>query len=976
MKKITHYLSLLLAMVCASTAWAAVPFKTTTVSKDGKFADGTVWYTIQIGKSGLVIADNGKASKISLTTTNLKGEDAELWCFVGDATKGYRLYNKQAGAGKVLASPKTMSGTTGATAYVLLKDTASLGTTYVCDWLFADSKDLGTDVNAQYMYQKGATANKVNNRDGALAFWTGGADHGSSLLIKFGETTLDVAVNKGSFTASNTGKTWHKVWESTATDPHLTINAGYNNMTSSGNNIVAYAGQYRPQAYTMSVGTGYCITGYSFDFTAYKNQLGLTLTAGDKTYTSTAAKQSVKVEGLKEPSASFSLTTYNYGILLENFKVTVKAPVIEPEPQFNVFETRTGVPYRIPAIAKAHNGDIIAVADYRHSGADIGMASYGRIDLRARISKDNGKTWGNIFPIVEGKGANSPDFMNVGFGDPCIVADRESDRVLVMSCAGNVSFPGGTRNNHQCMARFYSEDNGQTWSKPVDIAESIYSQFDNSKSGACNAMFIGSGRIFQSSTVKVDKYYRIYCSVLYKDVNGTNKNYVLYSDNFGDTWGVLGGVDVAPIPSGADEPKVEELPDGSILVSSRCTGGRYYNIFNFSDSKTAAGAWGTMAFSGSGNKGTTANTNSTNGEVLILPVRRLADKKPVYLALQSVPLGPGRANVGIYYKELTSLADFVNADAFAKNWTGCHKSSYIGSAYSTMTLQADSTIGFLYEEETFGTAYTIVYKNYSVEYITDTLYAYDPTVTPSDIVPANIAAKYDLIKTYIGSAVGNIDNATSAPAEIEAAYNAYVANPTKENYEAFNNSYISAPTIPLEAGKCYRLRNVMRAGNLYIVGSASGLTSAALSKTNKNQLFSFEVSEDGNWYVKCDNAGVYVGKMPAASSVVPVQASAEFSYRVVSALNGRSSLSCTNPTAGGYPAIHLDAAGKLVAWTSGAEASQWYIEPTEEIPTSIAGIDADNNTPEVVYDLQGRRVEKLVKGQIYVTDKRRKIYVK
>lgn len=65
-----------------------------------------------------------------------------------------------------------------------------------------------------------------------------------------------------------------------------------------------------------------------------------------------------------------------------------------------------------------------------------------------------------------------------------------------------------------------------------------------------------------------------------------------------------------------------------------------------------------------------------------------------------------------------------------------------------------------------------------------------------------------------------------------------------------------------------------------------------------------------------------------------------------------------------------------MAWDTGAEASQWFIEPTDDIPTGIVEVDADDNTPEVVYDLQGRRVEKLVKGGVYVTSKRRKIYVK
>ena len=143
--------------------------------------------------------------------------------------------------------------------------------------------------------------------------------------------------------------------------------------------------------------------------------------------------------------------------------------------RYEVFPTKSldGIPYRIPAIASMEDGTLICVADYRFSRQDIGVAKDGRIDLHLRISRDNGKTWGEITTLVEGKGAESPDFMNVGFGDPCIVADRESDRVMVMSCAGNVAYVKGQRDYHQGIARFYSEDGGKTWSAPTDIAESI-----------------------------------------------------------------------------------------------------------------------------------------------------------------------------------------------------------------------------------------------------------------------------------------------------------------------------------------------------------------------------------------------------------------------------------------------------------------------------------------------------------------------
>ena len=409
-----------------------------------------------------------------------------------------------------------------------------------------------------------------------------------------------------------------------------------------------------------------------------------------------------------------------------------------PEPQLPAAERHevfqllnpTDIPYRIPALAVTKDGTLIAVADYRHSGTDIGVTDKGRIDLHYALSYDNGNTWTDVMPLIEGKGAQSPDFMNVGFGDPCIVADRESNRVLLLSCAGNVSFQNGTRKNHQNIARFYSEDGGKTWSAPEDIAESIYSQFDETRYGPVRSMFVASGRIFQSPTVKVGNYYRLYCAVLIRDKYAKHMNYVLYSDDFGGEWKILGDANTPAVYDTADEPKVEELPDGSILISSRYNGGRYYNMFLFDDANTAQGQWLTKAFSGASNNGVVSADNSTNGEVMVLPVVRTADNKAMHLLLQSLPLGPQRKNVGIYYKELADQMDYLDPAFIAENWDGVLQVTTLNSAYSTMAWQRDNRLGFLYEEETHGASnlayggYTIVYECFDIEDITEGKYKY------------------------------------------------------------------------------------------------------------------------------------------------------------------------------------------------------------------------------------------------------------
>lgn len=397
--------------------------------------------------------------------------------------------------------------------------------------------------------------------------------------------------------------------------------------------------------------------------------------------------------------------------------------------RYEVFQmlSEDAVPYRIPAATVTNDGTMLLVADYRHCRSDIGVIYNGRIDLHIRRSTDNGLTWDATQTIIEGKGELSPDFMNVGYGDPCIVADADSRRVLLMSCAGNVSYHNGTRNNHQNIARFYSEDGGMTWSEPTDIAESIYSQFDKCSYGPVNAMFVASGRIMQSKTVKVGEYHRLYCAVLVRDRNSLARNFVLYSDDFGGNWTVLGGVDVTPIVRTCDEPKVEELPDGSVLLSSRYTGGRYFNVYHYTNVATAEGEWGSSAYSNSNNAGIVARDNATNGEVMVVPAVRYSDGEEVDLLLQSVPMGPGRKNVGIYYKALSSPSDYATAGDIAANWEGSYQATKLGSAYSTMAWQADNRLGFFWEETTYcsdAVGYTLVYDCYSIEKITNGKYRY------------------------------------------------------------------------------------------------------------------------------------------------------------------------------------------------------------------------------------------------------------
>ena len=707
---------------------ASLPFATTTIV-DGEFAPATIWYAIRIGHSGAVLTPNGDAEFIALETVHTTYEDAHLWCFVGDATNGFSLYNKAVGTGKRLASPKAMTGQDGGTAFPVMK--ADGDTQYSYLWSLSPSDKIA-NVAGFFLSQQGVAANKLNNRNGKLAFWTTGQDAGSTLRVEIGAQDIAVNTQNGTWQPSAPESPQLHTWKAKG-DLAFTLSAegegslGYNGKSAdlqlnSGGNA---------REFTITAPEGYFVAGYSFSFTNSDKKANMTVTAGDKSVTANRKKEAcISVEDVNAPTATF-VVTGKKAINTKHFTVQLKHSFVELEPQQNLFVTnsQSAHPYRIPAIAAAPNGDVFAISDYRPCGMDIG---YGEVDIKCRISKDNGKTWGEEFFIADGKGGNS-NYMTTGFGDAAIVADCEQNKLLVMMVCGrticwhgrwNPSKIGDAHtdsvNRVASIYLTYNEATGE-WEKSEikEMTDHIYSLFLDGETPTVSSMFIGSGKICQSRKIKVGEYYRLYCSMWTRD--GGNR--VIYSDDFGASWKVLGTIKDRPAPGG-DEPKVEELPDGSVLLSSRCTG-RYFNIYTYTDEKTGKGAWSTVALSDTKNNGVGAVSNSTNGEILIVPVVRKSDGVKTYLALQSVPFGPGRANVGIYYKELTDRAtDYATPALFAANWDGSHQSSYMSSAYTTMTLQKDNTIGFLYEESTFGRDYTIVYKNYTIDYITGGRYEF------------------------------------------------------------------------------------------------------------------------------------------------------------------------------------------------------------------------------------------------------------
>lgn len=920
----------------AATASAEVPPFYPTQLVDGELADTTRWYTMTIGEAAFVIG-TPQTDYIALNSKKLTLEENHLWCFVGDEVTGYTLYNKAAGVTKVLAAPTTITATDAATKFAtLIPANATEGYTTRWSILPSSLRKSKYAVKGIVLRPFGKDAVAVSNRNGKLAFNTTSTSQDETILVEFGRQRRYVNLTTGAFTKSNGGKTWHSEWTSHAATPQLLFQntGGKNNMQGTSTSLSLSS--VNTNTYRVTTAPEYIVVAYGFDFTANKAQ---TVTGGGKSVTAAANTTGhFTLGGLTTPSGefSFSQASVNDMLTVSNFYVLLERSFAKVEERHNLFVSKPGgTPYRIPAIESTSDGRLLAFTDLRPGGRDIG---YGLVHVKMRASEDYGKTWGEEQSIATGTG-NSADGYKYAYGDVAVVADRESPNVLMHVCAGSVGYFSSSYSNPLRMAHFRSADGGRTWDKGVEVTDHFLQLFADRKRGNMNSMFVTSGRIHQSRYVKKGQYYRLYAGLATREEG----NYCLYSDDFGYTWHILGDRETSPISDG-DEVKCEELPDGSVILSSRAHGQRLFNVFTFSNALEGKGAWGIRQSSNSNNKGIAPQGNATDAEAIMIPAVRKSDGKKLPLLLHTIPFGNGRTNVGFYYKEAATYDQVGTPEALVKDWVKGKQVSQMGSAYSSCVLQKNDSIGILYEESTFGADYTIVYKSYSVEDITNGQYGLElQGAEKLDSMYLQTAVEGRVAPLRTGQYVGQLTDLS----EVQSAKAAYLASPSKATAEAVVAAIVDpAKRVALAEGKWYRLINKQYPTQV-MTANTTTLATMQLNRTNVSQLFQVKRGDKG-WYLIHGNMEAGAGTILGDNVKVPVAAlndapTAGTVYDIVSDTNGETTLSSMVSQNKKHNYLHRAGNGNVVGWTDFSEASRWNVEPVDSF---LVTLDAspDNNS--------------------------------
>ncbi len=213
--------------------------------------------------------------------------------------------------------------------------------------------------------------------------------------------------------------------------------------------------------------------------------------------------------------------------------------------------------FRIPGLVTTSRGTLLAVYDVRYnSSKDL----QERIDIGLSRSTDGGRTWERMrLPLHFGEHGGLPAAQN-GVGDPAILYDPVTRRTWIAAawCHGmgnrmawHSSMSGMDAATTGQLVMAYSDDDGRTWSQPVNVTRQV-------KRPEWNFLLQGPGRGISTADGT------IVFAAQYIDAERMPHSCLIYSDDHGANWHLHEGA-----RPNTTEAQVAQLPSGELMLNMR-----------------------------------------------------------------------------------------------------------------------------------------------------------------------------------------------------------------------------------------------------------------------------------------------------------------------------------------------------------------------------------------------------------------------
>lgn len=244
--------------------------------------------------------------------------------------------------------------------------------------------------------------------------------------------------------------------------------------------------------------------------------------------------------------------------------------------------------FRIPAIIRADNGDLLAFCEGRKNGS----GDFGNIDIVMRRSADGGKQWGELQVVAE--------FNDLQAGNPAPIIDLlnpdHPGRVWLFYNTGNCT-EQQMRERMGLKETWYrvSDDHGINWQPPVNITAQVHKHSGNSSlPGDWRSYANTPGHALQIMNGPFKGRLVVAANHSSGPPQGRFRDYrahAFFSDDFGRTFQLSPDVEYP----GSNESMAAELGNGGILLNSRNqSGDQKFRLI--SRSRDAGRSWDTTYF--------------------------------------------------------------------------------------------------------------------------------------------------------------------------------------------------------------------------------------------------------------------------------------------------------------------------------------------------------------------------------------------